>query len=79
MTNTCTINKDCQRRFENIESRLKKGDDHFGRHDTEIAVMQTNLNNLVKSLSSLTKALWGICGTTLVTLFGFLMWYIKSL
>ena len=66
-------------KFNRIERRLQKGDDHFGRHDTEIAVMQTNLNNLVKSLSSLTKALWGICGTTLVTLFGFLLWYIKSL
>ncbi|MBE7048670.1 MAG: hypothetical protein E7393_04800 [Ruminococcaceae bacterium] len=69
----------CKERFEAIERRLEKGDGVLKAHTTDIAVLKTNMENLTKSLSALTKALWGVCGTALASLFGFFMWYIEKL
>lgn len=69
----------CKERFRDIEERLNDGDRIMTEHATEIAVLKTNMSNLIKSISGLTKALWGVCGTTLATLFGFFMWYIQNL
>ena len=69
----------CKERFKNIEERLNDGDKIMTEHTTEIAVLKTNMSNLIKSLSGLTKALWGICGTILATLLGFFIWYVQNL
>ena len=69
----------CKERFKEIYNRLESGEKVFSRHTTEIAVVQTNMQNLVKSMNALTKALWGVCGTTVSALISFLVWYIQSL
>lgn len=80
------IKQICIDKFEAIEAhltriddRLAAGDRTINRHNTDIAVLQSNVNSLIKTMNSLTKALWGVCGTTVATLIGFLLWYIKSL
>lgn len=69
----------CRERFRDIEERLNDGDRIMTEHTTEIAVLKTNMSNLIKSISGLTKALWGVCGTILATLFGFFIWYVQNL
>lgn len=73
------IQRECREHFARIEERLASGDKTINKHNLDIAVLQNNVNSLIKTMSSLTKALWGVCGTTVATLVGFLMWYIKSL
>lgn len=69
----------CKERFKAIDDRLNEGDRLMSEHTTEIAVLKTNMNSLIKSINGLTKSLWGVCGTILATLFGFFIWYIQSL
>ena len=69
----------CKERFREIDKRLDEGDKVMQHHSTDIAVVQTNMDNLIKSMGGLTKALWGVCGTTLATLLGFFIWYIQQL
>ena len=79
MNENNTIQRECREHFARIEERLASGDRTINKHNLDIAVLQNNVNSLIKTMSSLTKALWGVCGTTVATLVGFLMWYIKSL
>ena len=51
----------------------------MNEHTTDIAVIKTNVASLIKSINGLTKSLWGVCGTIIVTLFGFFIWYIQSI
>lgn len=69
----------CKERFREIDKRLDEGDKVFTKHTTDIAVLQTNTDALIKSMNGLTKALWGMCGTIIATLFGFFIWYIQHL
>lgn len=73
------MHEQCKERFKEIISRIEAGEKVFSQHTTEIAVVKTNMENLVKSMNALTKALWGLCGTTLSVLIGFFVWYIQSL
>lgn len=73
------MHEPCRERFREIDKRLDEGEKIFSRHTTEIAVVQTNMQNLIKSMNSLTKALWGVCGTTFSVLIGFFVWYIQQL
>ncbi len=75
----CEINATCRDKFKEIENRLDVGDRIFTKHTTEIAVLHTNVDNLIKSLSGLTKALWAVCAATFATLLGFFIWYIQSI
>ncbi|MBQ8525969.1 MAG: hypothetical protein IJ460_04555 [Clostridia bacterium] len=75
----CEKNDNCKERFREIESRLDEGDKLLIKHSTDIAVLHTNIEMLIKSMNCLTKALWGICGTTITTLFGFLIWYVQNI
>lgn len=79
MDENMMIQRECREHFARIEERLASGDRTINRHNTDIAVLQSNVNSLIKTMSSLTKALWGVCGTTVATLVGFLLWYIKSI
>ena len=69
----------CRERFREIDKRLDEGDKIFSKHSTDIAVIQTNVSSLIKSMNGLTKALWGICGTMLATFLGFFIWYVQGL
>ena len=73
------MHESCKERFKDIISRIEEGEMVFSQHTTEIAVVKTNMENLVKSMNALTKALWGLCGTVLSVLIGFFVWYIQSL
>lgn len=73
------MNEMCKEKFRGLEKRLDDGEKLISEHTTDIAIVQTTVSALVKSMNGLTKALWGICGTTLATLFGFLLWYIQKL
>ena len=73
------MENECKERFEKVERRLDKGDGVIKEYGTDIAVLQTNMDNLTKSLSGLTKALWGMCGTIITALFGFFIWYIQKI
>ena len=73
------MHEHCKEQFREINKRLDEGDKLFIKHTTEIAVLQTNVDSLVKSLNGLTKALWGVCGTILTVLFGFVVWYIQNI
>ncbi len=75
----CDMNNTCREKFHDIEIRLESGDKMFTKHTTEIAVLQTNVDNLIKSLSSLTRALWAVCAATFTTLLGFFIWYIQHI
>ncbi len=77
--NHIEMHEPCKERFREIEKRLDEGDKVFTQHTTDIAVLKTNTNALIKSMNGLTKALWGVCGTILATLFGFFIWYIQSI
>ena len=69
----------CKERFKAIDDRLNESDRLMSEHTTEIAVLKTNMNSLIKSINGLTKSLWGVCGTIIVTLLGFFIWYVQSL
>lgn len=75
----CEINEECRDRFKEIDNRLRAGDKLFNQHTTDIAVIHTNVEMLIKSMNNLTKALWGVCATTLASLTGFLIWYIQHI
>ena len=73
------MNDLCKEQFRQIHNRLEDGDRILNNHTADIAETKANVNNLVKSMQSLTKALWGVCGTTLATLLSFLIWYIQGI
>ena len=69
----------CRERIAAIDKRLSDGDKILSEHTTEIAVLKTNMSSLIRSINGLTRSLWGVCGTTIATLFGFFIWYIQNL
>jgi len=80
----CT-NEVCEIRFKNIEQKLDDSDRKMFTLDTEtgsqgkeIAVLQTIVTTLTKSMDGLSKAIWGACGTGLVFGIGFIIWYIQK-
>lgn len=75
----CEMNEECKERFRSIDERLRAGDKLFSKHTTDIAVIHTNVEMLIKSMNNLTKALWGVCATTLASLTGFFIWYIQNI
>ena len=73
------MHEQCKERFKAIDERLNEGDRLMNEHTPEIAVIKTNVASLIKSINGLTKSLWGVCASLVVTLFGFFVWYIQSL
>lgn len=76
----------CQQHFERIDARLRhleQAEDGQNARFSEMAVMSARmhekLNTLDASLKSLIRALWGISGTLLASLLGFVVWYIQGL
>lgn len=69
----------CKEKFDMIERRLNSKSEMLDQHQTDIGIIKTNVDNITKSMGALTKALWGVAGTTLATLLSFFVWYIQSL
>jgi hypothetical protein len=72
------INAFCRERFDKIDARLEKGDNEFRDHGEKIVEIKTDVSHLTKSLEGVTKALWGVAGAIMATLFGFLLWFIQT-
>ena len=77
---------DCQGEFQRIWDRLGSGDKAFDKMaacstdlDKRVLVLETNMVNLIKSMSSLTKALWGAAVAIGGVGITFIIWYIQSL
>ncbi len=75
----------CRQRFERIDARLHELEqDQDGQRSrfSEMAVMTARmhekLTNLDASLKSLIRALWGISGSLVAALLGFVVWYIQN-
>jgi len=80
------IRKECKDEFERIHRRIDKRDKMLGEqedklqaHGESIARMSEDVLHVTKSISALTKALWGVAGSMLATLFGFVLWYIQHI
>ena len=78
--------KDCELEFQRIWNRLSAGDQSFNKlrdctdkNDRRILVIETNMINLIKSMTGLTRSLWGAAGAIGVIGIGFIIWYIQSL
>ena len=76
----------CQQHFERIDARLhhlEQAEAGQNARFSDMAVMNARmhekLNTLDASLKSLIRALWGISGTLLASLLGFVVWYIQGL
>ena len=69
----------CKERFNEIDKRLDEGNKIFMKHTTDIAVLKTDMSNLIKSIGGLTKALWRVCSNAFTILVGFFIWYIQQL
>lgn len=77
--------KDCEQEFIRIWNRLSTGDSKFDglvqtdhAQDLQIKELQTNMVNLVKSISNLTKAIWGMVLSIAGIGIGFIVWYIQN-
>jgi hypothetical protein len=58
---------------------LKSHDEKIGELTTSDARNTTQIDNLVKSISNQTKAIWGLVMAVLATLAGFFVWYVQTL
>lgn len=72
------INQSCKERFDSIDKRLEKGDDEFKIHGEKIVKVETNVDNLTRSLHGVTYALWGVAASIIATLSGFVIWFIQT-
>lgn len=68
----------CREQFDSINRRLEKGDDEFKAHGEKIVKVETNVDNLTRSLHGVTAALWGVAAAIGMSLFGFLIWFIQN-
>ncbi len=76
----------CREHFERVDARLHHLEQAQAGQNlrfSDMAVMNARmhekLNTLDASLKSLVRALWGISGTLLAALLGFVVWYIQGL
>jgi uncharacterized coiled-coil protein SlyX len=73
------IKEVCKERFLRLEHRMDIKSEHLDQCEVTLATIQRDIDYLTKSLNALTKALWGMAGTTLATLLGFFIWYVQGL
>ena len=78
--------QDCQSEFTRLWERLSSGDHAFDKlrdcsadHEKRVTILETNMVNLIKSMSALTKALWGAALAVASVGVTFIIWYIQSL
>ena len=68
----CSTLPQCEKRFDSLRSRLESGEKELVRLDGENRY-------LLRSLSSLIKAMWAVALSTFGVLLSFLIWYIQHL
>ena len=77
---------DCNHEFIRIWERLGKGDVVFDRlrevdHTQELNIkeLQVNMISLIKSMGSLTRAIWGAVLAMAAAGAGFIIWYVQNI
>lgn len=80
------IRKECKEEFDRIHRRIDKRDKMLGEqedklqaHGESLARMSEDVTHVTRSISALTKALWGVAGSLMASLFGFILWYVQSI
>ena len=80
------MRNECKEEFERLHKRIDKRDQSMEAQEEKIqnqAVSIARVNedviHMAKSISGLTKALWGVAAAMLATLLGFVLWYIQQL
>lgn len=78
--------RECDFEFQRIWERLSTGDHAFDQVrdcsntlDKRVTILETNMVNLIRSMSALTRALWGAALAVAGTGVGFIIWYIQSI
>jgi hypothetical protein len=76
----------CAERHKAVDEKIKRHERWLGEHEVKIdtliksdAVNSTEIKNLCKSISSQTKAIWGLVSLAAAALLGFFIWYVQSL
>lgn len=72
------IRPECAERFRRILDRLDDGDNLFSSHGERIKAVETNVDNVTKSLDRVAHALWGVAAASISILIGFVFWYIEN-
>jgi hypothetical protein len=66
---------DCEQMFEQIHQEIIAY-----RKDHDLVVeLKTRIENLARSVENLTRSIWGMMGSVLLLLTGFIIWYIQTL
>lgn len=74
----CEMLSDCKEKFKDIDKRLEKGDDEFKAHGEKIVKVETNVDNLTRSLRGVTAALWGVASAIGLSVLGLLVFFIET-
>lgn len=67
--------RECVQLFQQFRREL---DSYKKDHDL-LVELKTQLEHLSLSMSTLTRAIWGMLGSTIMLLAGFMVWFIQSL
>lgn len=68
----------CREHFETLNRRIDQKARLMEEHDRSIIRIDTQIENLLRSMAGLTRALWGAAAAVMTTLVGFLVWYIQT-
>lgn len=75
----------CDEKHKAIDNRIETCERRLNAHGTAIDALQksdaantTQIKNLTSAIAEQTRAIWGLVGTVLITLFGFFLWYVQS-
>lgn len=75
----------CEEKHRSVDSRVSACERRLNAHGNEIDALQksdaantTQIKNLTSAIADQTRAIWGLVGTVLITLFGFFIWYVQS-
>lgn len=76
----------CTEKHKAIDTELNRHSAWLGDHEKKLDCLERSdasntvqIDNLVKSMGGLTKAIWGLVSTVVVILSGFVIWYIQTL
>ena len=65
-------------RIKSVEQSNREHDAQIGENNIDIGVLKTNVSNLVKSIDTLSKSIWGMVLAIAGTGVGFIIWFIQS-
>jgi len=78
--------KVCKATHKALDDKIERHEKWLGEHEGKIDVLEksdatntANITNVCKSVTGLTKAVWGLVSAIIIMLLGFVFWYIQSL